>query len=68
MGPALTVCVVHLNWRHDIQHDDTPHKGLICSTHHTKTVSSAVILSVIMSSVAFYLLLCRVSFSSVSLC
>jgi hypothetical protein len=45
----------------DIQCNDTQHKGFICDTRHLRQLSkqhSALILSVVMLSVAFYLLLC----------
>jgi hypothetical protein len=50
-------------WRHDIQHNDiqqidTQHNGLVCATQHklgiNDSVSIAIMLSVVMLSVAIY--------------
>jgi hypothetical protein len=48
----------------DIQHNDNQHKGLICDTQHKNT---AIMLSVVMLSVAFCLLLRGVSLCIMSL-
>jgi hypothetical protein len=43
--------LAYFTLRHDIQHNDTKHKGLICDTHHNST--SAIVLGVIVMNVAF---------------
>jgi hypothetical protein len=48
--------------RHDIQHNDIQHKGLICDTQPKST------LSAICHYAKFYLFLCRVVLCRVSLC
>ncbi len=41
-------------WRHDIQQNDTQHKGIIFFTQHNK---SAIMMSAVMLIVAIYFLL-----------
>jgi len=43
--------LAYFTLRHDIQHNNTKHKGLICDTHHNST--SGFVLSVNLMKVAF---------------
>jgi hypothetical protein len=48
----------HDPWHNDTQHNDIQHNGLICDTQHKRPTAQHSVLSAVMLSVAFQLLLC----------